>query len=81
MMEHVLLRQGMDICSNALSGGEILEDITAPECVEVVIRSDGKVVWVNTEKGCQFQACQIGRLIIDDRRGKTKKKRSPLKHS
>ena len=78
----VLLRQGMGICLNALLRGEMLEDITAPECVEIVIRSDGKVVWVHTEKGCQFRACQIKRLIIDDRRGKQRiKKRSLLKHS
>lgn len=27
-------------------------DITGAEVVEVTVRSDGKVLWVNTEKGC-----------------------------
>ena len=43
-------------------------DITAPKIVEVVIRCDSKVVWINTEKGCIFRACRIKKLTVDDRR-------------
>jgi hypothetical protein len=43
-------------------------DITAPECVEIIIKNDGKVVWINTENGCQFRACQIKVLEVKDER-------------
>jgi hypothetical protein len=44
-------------------------DITAPECVEILIKNNGKVVWINTENGCQFRACQIKHLeVIDERK-------------
>lgn len=44
-------------------------DLTAPECVEIRIKNDGKVVWVNTENGCQFRACQIKHLeLVDERK-------------
>jgi hypothetical protein len=44
-------------------------DITAPDCVEIRIKDDGKVVWINTENGCQFRACQIKHLeVIDERK-------------
>ncbi len=42
-------------------------DITAPDYVEIVIKEDGKVVWINTG-GCVFRACRIGQLVIEDRR-------------
>jgi hypothetical protein len=43
-------------------------DITAPQAVEIHIRHDGLVVWVNVDGICRFRACQIGELaIIDDR--------------
>jgi hypothetical protein len=50
-----------------------LKDVTGAEVVEVVIREDGKVVWVNTEKGCILRVCRIGKFILDDRRGLLKK--------
>ena len=43
-------------------------DLTAPEIVEITIRSDGKVVWINTEAGCVFRASKIGELIVLDNR-------------
>ena len=46
-----------------------LKDITGAEVVEVSIRDDGKVIWINTEKGCVLRICRIGKLILDDRRG------------
>ena len=46
-----------------------LMDITAPEVIQLVIRNDSKVVWINGPGGnCLFRACQIGSLVIDDRR-------------
>ena len=45
-----------------------LEDITAPVAVQVVIRDDGKVLWVNTENGCVLRVCQITKLTIEDNR-------------
>jgi len=47
-----------------------MKDITAPEFLQIVISWDEKTVWINTEKGCQFRACKIGKLEVDDgRRG------------
>lgn len=44
-------------------------DITGTDIVEISIREDGKVVWVNTEDGCQLRICRIkGKIEIDDRR-------------
>lgn len=47
---------------------EDMKDVTAPKVVEVVIREDGKVIWINTEKGCVFRACRIGELFVNDER-------------
>jgi hypothetical protein len=48
-------------------------DITAPleniNDIEITIRKDGKVVWINAEGYCLFRICQIpGRIIIKDER-------------
>jgi hypothetical protein len=43
-------------------------DITAPNVVEIEVRHDGKVVWVNVDGVCRLRACQIGNLAIDDSR-------------
>lgn len=51
-----------------VKGEEHLKDITAPEMLQIVIREDSKVVWINTERCCVFRACQIKKLVIDDRR-------------
>lgn len=45
-----------------------MKDITGAEEVQIVIRNDSKVIWVNTEKGCVFRICQIKKLEVDDRR-------------
>jgi hypothetical protein len=45
-----------------------LLDITGAEAVEIVIRDDGKVIWVNTERGCVLRICRIKHLTFDDRR-------------
>jgi hypothetical protein len=43
-------------------------DITAPNIVEVQVRYDGRVVWVNVDGLCRLRACQIGNLAIHDSR-------------
>jgi hypothetical protein len=43
-------------------------DITAPSIVEVSIRDDAKVIWINVDGKCEVRICQIGRLILEDRR-------------
>jgi len=44
-------------------------DITGSEGVEVKIRHDGKVLWINTvEGGCVLRICQIKELVLDDER-------------
>jgi hypothetical protein len=48
-----------------------MHDVTAPEAVQVVIRRDGKVVWVNVNGSCVFRACQIKFLEVDDMRQPT----------
>ncbi len=45
-----------------------MTDITAPGVVEVSVRDDGKVVWVNVDGKCELRACQIGAIVLDDRR-------------
>lgn len=48
-----------------------MTDVTAPEVVEVVVRSDSKVLWVNVDGVCLFRACQIKQLIIEDERNES----------
>ena len=43
-------------------------DITGAKTVEVLIRSDGKVLWINTEEGCVLRICRIENLYVSDER-------------
>ena len=47
-----------------------LLDITAPEGVQIQIRADGEVVWVNVDGICRLRICQIPHkgLTLDDER-------------
>lgn len=45
-----------------------LVDITGAEIVDVEIRDDGKVLWVNTERGCVLRICRIKNVEVIDRR-------------
>lgn len=45
-----------------------LVDINGPEVVEIKIRNDGKVVWINVDGICRLRACQIKQLILEDDR-------------
>jgi hypothetical protein len=55
--------------------GEML-DVTEPYVVEVQIRGDSTVVWVNVNGICLFRACRIGTLIVTDERKKKENSRS-----
>lgn len=41
-------------------------DLTAPARVEIDIRADRKVVWINIDGVCRLRACRIGELIVTD---------------
>ena len=41
-------------------------DITAPEVVEVCVKQDRKVVWINIDGVCKLRICQIKHLILSD---------------
>jgi hypothetical protein len=43
-------------------------DVTGPQLVEIQIRSDGKVIWVNIDGVCLLRCCRIESLRIDDAR-------------
>ena len=45
-----------------------LTDIRAPQSVQVTIRADGKVLWVDVDGACRLRCCKIGRFEIDDLR-------------
>ncbi len=45
-----------------------LQDITEPEYLEILIKEDGKVVWINIDGICAFRACRIKKLILNDER-------------
>jgi len=43
-------------------------DILGSQCVQVEIRSDGTVLWVNNENGCILRICQIKCIEVIDNR-------------
>lgn len=48
-----------------------MTDISGSKYVQIVIREDGKVLWVNTAEGqCVLRISQIEQLVIEDSRGK-----------
>jgi len=48
-------------------------DVTDPKHIQILIREDGKTIWINSETHCLFRACRIGTLSIDDQRPKDKR--------
>jgi hypothetical protein len=56
---------------------EPMIDVTAPQVVEVSIRNDGKVVWVNVDGICRFRACQITTVILEDKRNEEPDREEP----
>jgi len=47
-----------------------MQDITAPETVEIQIRSDAKTIWINIDGICRLRACRIKNLILIDEHSK-----------
>jgi hypothetical protein len=43
-------------------------DIAGAEHVEVLVRDDGKNVWVNVDGVCKLRICRIKNLKINDHR-------------
>jgi hypothetical protein len=39
-------------------------DITSPEHVQIQIKHDRKVIWVNVDGICRLRICQIKNLIL-----------------
>jgi hypothetical protein len=59
------------VCSrNSYIKSEGSLDITGAEGVQVQIKDDGKVLWVNTENGCVLRICQIKHIEVNDGRVK-----------
>jgi hypothetical protein len=53
--------------SDLPNGGHQL-DVTVQGVLELRIRGDGTVIWITTEDGTVFRACQIANLIVEDAR-------------
>jgi len=47
-----------------------MQDITAPETVEIQIRSDAKTIWINIDGICRLRACRIKNLVLIDEHSK-----------
>jgi len=45
-------------------------DIIGAEHVEVLVKEDGKVLWVNVNGMCALRICKIDSLIVKDNREK-----------
>jgi hypothetical protein len=43
-------------------------DVTGVKHLQIEIRADGRVVWINTEEGCIFRACQVEQVELVDNR-------------
>ena len=53
--------------------------ITAPTVVEVQIREDGRVLWVNIDGECKLRVSSIGLLsVLDDREPKPEVHSAPV---
>lgn len=51
------------------------EDLIDLRRKEVVVRisEDGKIIWINTERGCVLRVCNIEKLHLDDMRRENEK--------
>lgn len=47
-------------------------DFNSPEIVEMVVREDGKVAWVNVNGKCALRASEIKNLVLMDQRDTAK---------
>lgn len=53
-------------------------DLTGPGVVQVEIREDGTVLWVNVDGICKLRACRIGKITVEDNR---KSSRNSCEHA
>lgn len=54
-------------------------DVTAPRDVEIRIREDGRVIWINIDGLCRLRACQISKLTLcDDRQPKQRRRHDDM---
>jgi hypothetical protein len=52
-----------------MGGSLAVLDISGAHAVEITVRRDGKVLWVNTEDGCVLRIYKIkGDVVIKDER-------------
>ena len=58
-----------------------MRDIHSPGIVEIEIREDGKVIWVNTEAGCILRICRVKAFRLLDHRSKDTKLSQAFPHS
>lgn len=44
-------------------------DVSHPKEIEVLIRADGKILWINVDGVCLLRACKIKHInIVDERK-------------
>lgn len=53
---------------------QVMVDVTEPVSVDVAIREDGQVVWINVNGICVLRACRAQRINILDDRKRNKRK-------
>ena len=46
----------------------VLLDLSKPRAVEVIVRNDGKVLWVNVDGLCRLRICGVKKLTVEDGR-------------
>lgn len=45
-------------------------DVASEDIVEILLKRDGKTIWVNTKSGCILRISNIKHLIVTDARAK-----------
>lgn len=43
-------------------------DVTGAQVVDISIRADGTVIWINIDNVCKLRVCRIKKLIVEDNR-------------
>jgi hypothetical protein len=49
-----------------IEAAEAMLDVMGAEVVEVIIRQDQKVIWVNVNGACILRVCRIDNLTFED---------------
>jgi len=45
-----------------------MQDFADPVAVEIRVRQDGSVIWINVDGRCVLRICQIKSLVVEDNR-------------